>query len=87
MINALEPVINVGLVTSIGALVGRNALEPYMAGIKSDLMMVLVMYDREVESLFDRLRWMASRSPRWFWIDMLYEISHSCLEYGTRVNG
>ena len=47
------------------ALVGTNALEPWKAGIETNLMMVLVMSDREVESLFDWLRSMAYGSPRW----------------------
>jgi len=34
-----------------------------MAGIETNLMMVLVMSDREVESLFYWLRWRASGSP------------------------
>jgi len=33
-----------------------------MVGIEIDLMMVLMMYDHEVESLFDGLRWMTSGS-------------------------
>ena len=52
-----------------------------------NLMMDFVMSHCEVESLFDGLRWMASRIPGWFWIDVLYEIPHSCLEYGMGVNG
>jgi len=46
-----------------------------------------VMSNCEVESLFDGLRWMASGSLGWFFIDVFYEIPHSYLEYGTRVNG
>ena len=34
-----------------------------MAGIETDRMMVLVMSNREVESLFDGLRWMAYGNP------------------------
>jgi len=45
------------------------------------------MFDHEVESLFDGWRWMAYEIPWWFWIDVFYEIPHSCLEYGTTVNG
>ena len=45
-----------------------------------------VMSDREVEPLFDGLRWLASGSPGWFWIDVFYEIPHSFLEYGMGVN-
>jgi len=56
-------------------------------GKKTDQMMVLVMFDCEVESLFDGLRWIASGSPGWFLIDVFYEIPHSFLEYGTGVNG
>ena len=40
-----------------------------------------VISNREVEPVFDELRWLASRSPRWFWIDVFYDIPHSCLEY------
>ena len=58
-----------------------------MARIEIDLMMVLVMFDSEVESLFDGLRWMAFGSPVRVLIDVFYEIPHSCLEYGTWVNG
>ena len=46
-----------------------------------------VMSDNEVESLFDGFKWMASRIPGLFWIDVFYEIPYSCLEYGTGVNG
>ena len=45
-----------------------------------------VMSKREVKPLFDGLRWMALGSPGWFFIDVFYEIQHSCLEYGTGVN-
>ena len=46
-----------------------------------------VMSDREVESLFDGLKWVASRSPGWFWIDVFYKNPYSCLEYGTGEHG
>lgn len=46
-----------------------------------------VMSGHEVESLFYGLRWMAFEILGWFLIDFFYDIPHSFLEYGTRVNG
>ena len=46
-----------------------------------------VMFDREVESLFDGLRLFGLEKPWMVLIDVFYEIPHSCLEYGMRVNG
>jgi len=68
------------------SLVGINALEALEGLDRDQYDDGLVMSNCEVESLFDRLRWMASRSPRWFWINVFYEIPHSCLEYGMGVN-
>lgn len=69
------------------ALVGKNALEA-LEGLDRDRSNdSFVMSSREVESLFDGLRWMAFGSPGWFWIDVFYEILCSCLEYGMGVNG
>ena len=48
-----------------------------MVGIETNLIMVLMMFDHEVESLFDGLRWFASGSPIWFCSNVLYEIPHS----------
>ena len=49
--------------------------------------MMVVMSDREVESLFDGLRWFGILKPWIFLFDVFCEIPHSCLEYGTRVAG
>lgn len=46
-----------------------------------------VMSDYEAKSLFYGLRWLASISPRCFWIDVFYEIPHSCFEYVMAMTG
>ena len=75
-----------GWVTSSGSLGWKNALE-VLEGLDGDQSDDgFLMSDREVESLFDGLRWMTFGSPGWVLIDVFYEIPHSCLEYGTGVN-
>ena len=69
------------------ALVGTNALEALECLHRDQSNDGFVMSDQEVESLFDGLRWMRYGSPGWFWIDVFYEIPHSCLEYSMGVNG
>jgi len=68
-------------------LVGTNTLEALegLDGDQSDD--GFLMFDHEVESLFDGLRWMAFGSPIWVLINVFYEIPHSCVEYGMGVNG
>ena len=48
--------------------------------------LVFMMSDCDVESLFDGWRCMASRNHGRFWIDVFYEIPQLCFEYGTLVN-
>jgi len=69
------------------ALVGVNTLEALEGLDRDQSDDGFVMSDREVEPLSDGLGWMAFGSLGWFWIDVFYEIPHSCLEYGMRVNG
>jgi len=45
------------------ALVGQTLEKPSKALMETNLMMVLEMSDHELKSMFDGLRWMASRSP------------------------
>jgi len=75
-----------GWVTSPRSLGWTNALEALEGLDRDQYEDVFLISDYEVESLFDGLRWMASGIPGWFLIDVFYDILHSCLEYGTRVN-
>jgi len=71
----------------LDALVGKNNLEAF-EGLDGDQYDDgFVMYNHEVESLIDELRWIAYGSPGLVLTNVFYEIPHSCLEYGMGVNG
>ena len=42
----------------------------------TNLIRVLVMFDHEMESLVDGLRWMGFGRPRYVLVDVFYEIPH-----------
>ncbi len=75
-----------GWVTSHGALVGTNALDPWKAWIETNLMMVL--WCTTMRSNHYLMGW-----GGWLWKPWMvlywcfYEIPHSCFEYGMGDNG
>ena len=81
-INALVPFIRCGL-SYLSQSLGWNKRSGALEGLGRDQSGDgLVMSDREVESLFDGLRWFGLQKPWMVLIDVFYEIPYSCLEYG-----
>ena len=82
-----SPVSVVGWVTSLGALVGTNDLEPWKVWVETNVVMVLWFLTMRWSHSLMSWGGLASRNPSLVLIELLYEIPYSCLEYGTWVIG